>query len=226
LYFFCSAQVPFRINAGISIKERLPDSTFNLIMGDVYYDKNYNKLVYDLHFPTQQIWYFVDTNYYVIQDQEVKYQQSISKINKLTIFNLSLSGELKNYGLTNGKGYEITDIEKEEGTVYITWAPPKKYREDIREIIMGQRQNRLTGLVFLNSESEVIQKQFFENYITHNGVDFPQKLIQISFITPQDSIEVPYEQRREHYKIITFDDIEINESNNEKWYNYSLPDTN
>ncbi len=214
-----------RIQADITIKERLPDSSYQLLIGQVYYDKSTNNLLYNITFPKKQKWLFQDTTFYVIQDKKVKVQKKYPQINRLSIFALALNGQLQNYGLNKNKAFTISNIERKEGKVYITWQPPKKYRKNIGNIIMEQNRNKLTGIVFLNSEDQVIHKQFFENYTTIQGVNFPQRMVRINKIsdTTQTSTDSTLVPRKTHYKIITFDNIKVNEDEPDKMYNYTLP---
>ncbi|MBL4715790.1 MAG: hypothetical protein JKX95_04065 [Bacteroidia bacterium] len=101
----------FRIKADFSIKEKMADGKQQLTMGEVYFDKNSQKIVYNLKFPEKETWLTTDTALYRIANGEVVDKNLVSHVVGFSIFNLSLNGNLTNYGLDNSV-YKIVETEK------------------------------------------------------------------------------------------------------------------
>ncbi|HET6243234.1 MAG: hypothetical protein H0V01_01590 [Bacteroidetes bacterium] len=202
----------YRIKADFSIKENKPDGQSQLIMGQVYYDKIYKKIIYDITFPEKGVLIVTDTVIYRIENNKVISKTPTGNLNDFSVFHLSLNGDLINFGLNNSP-YTIGTIEKKENLVISTWIPPKKYAHLLGKTIISQKDKRLFGLVFFTPTEEIIGKQFFRKYINTNGLEFPSELVQVTYF-----------DNKEFYKITTFKNIIIDEFKNENLYNYNLPD--
>ena len=122
---FAQNQIPFRLSANFSIKEKQVDDSFSLTMGRVYYDKNINILLYDVHFPKPQLIAITDTVIYTIENDSIVSAIVVSGLLEFSVFSLSLNNRLEFFGLQETP-YKITDVEHEDGLVYATWSPPKK----------------------------------------------------------------------------------------------------
>lgn len=221
----------FRIKADLTIKEKLGDTAYQLIIGKVFYDKNIGKLVYNISFPKKGTWVMNDTSLYIIQNDSVTGHRKIPQINKFTIFHLSLNGKLDNFGLDPENGpFTISSVEKEADLVISTWIPPEKYREDIGKFVISQKNKRLFGMVVINANDKVISKQFFENYQNFRGLGFPTRIVQFNYIAPPEeenkkgNKKLQPSKEKKHIKITTFENVKVNETGNEKMYNYSVPD--
>ena len=106
-----NAQQAFRIEAGISIKEKHPDGREQLIVGDVFYDRNIDKVIYDIKFPEKEKWVIKDTVLFKLVNDRITETFPIPPISRLTFFNLILTGRIQNFGL-NDSGFEIEKVEK------------------------------------------------------------------------------------------------------------------
>lgn len=201
----------FRIKAGFSIKEKTSDGKQQLTMGDVYFDKNSRKIIYNLTFPAKETWVTTDSLIYKIVNDSLQSTQKITQIIDFSIFNLALNGNLNNYGLDNSV-YKITETKKEEGMVITTWKPKFLLRSNFGTIAMSHKEGNLFGLVFFNPDDAIISKQFFKNYITVSGLRFPSEIVQIF-----------YKEKEENYKVTTFRNIVVNDFKEDAIYNYSIP---
>lgn len=206
---FC--QQFYRIKADFSIKENKPDGQSQLIMGKVYYDKIYKKIIYDITFPEKGILVITDTIIYKIENNKVLSKVPTGNLNDFSVFHLSLNGDLTHFGLSNSP-YTIGTVEKKENLVITTWNPPAHYNHLLGKTVISQKDKRLYGLVFFTPKEEIIGKQFFREYINLNGLEFPSEMVQVTFF-----------EKKEYYKITTFKNIEIDEFKNENLYNYKLP---
>ncbi|MFC2097968.1 hypothetical protein ACFLSI_06510 [Bacteroidota bacterium] len=202
----------YRIKAEFTIKAKLTDGTSQLTMGTVYYDKNAKKLIYKIKFPEPEIWVTKDTILYKIVNDTIKERMKIPAMNEFSIFHLSLNGRLPDYGLQNSY-YTISDVEKDEELVITTWLPSQGLRKQFGKILISNLDKRLYGIIFYDPEDVMLSKQFFEEYNNYQGMEFPNKIVQISYVEGQ-----------ENYQITTFRTILINDIKENDIYNYSLPD--
>lgn len=207
------AQV-YRLAADFSIKEKQPDGQNVLILGRVYYDKHYQKVVYDISFPQPEIWVTYDTLLYKFDAKgQLKSRYPIPPLSRFSVFHLALTGQLPNYGL-DGTIYAIEKTElSTQGMVVTTWQPKASLRDKLGKILTRQQNKRLTGVVMLDPKGKVLQKQQFEQYgNTPNTSFFPCYIRQLTM----DG------KGQEFYKISTFKNLIINEKTHLDMYNFGL----
>jgi len=200
----------FRIEGDFTIKEKT-DNKAQLIIGRFYYDKNIDKLVYNIKFPEPQIYVFKDTQLLQFVADTLYKVTSIANINKLTIFSLALNNNINNFGLEKTI-YKLENVEKENDMIISTWIPRKKFNNLFGKILLSTKNNKLTGVIFFNKEDKIIMKQFFEDYQNFKGLDFPTKIIKILYVN-----EKPY------YHITTFEKIKVNNTSSNFYYDYPIP---
>ncbi len=211
LPLFSISQEFIRIKAAYSIKIKTSTGISQLSMGNIFYDKNIDKIVYENKYPREEIWVTKDTiSYKLLGGGVVNTIQNIN-MNKLTVFYLALSGNLNDFGLTNSK-FSIEKVEKDKGLVITTWLPPTEYRKLIHKILISNKNGQLSGIVMIDSEEKVISKQFFRKYIIANGLLFPTEIVQISYST----------EGKENYQITTFRDIQVNDFKKDFMYDYPI----
>src|SRR5687768_11112644 len=116
----------FRLKADFSIKENLPDGTAVLTMGTVYFDKNARKIVYDISFPKKVVHVLADTMAYEIENGKLVSETKAQNLYQFSIYNLALSSNLHNYGLSNNGIFKLSNVEKEDSLVISTWSPSIK----------------------------------------------------------------------------------------------------
>ncbi len=202
-----SAQVFFRVEAEVSIKEIRPDSTQQLMVGKVYFDKNVREIIYDIRFP--KTFCFAVTDYGMLTDTtKMSFENNFSQhLVDFSVFNLVLSGKLDYFGLDNTQ-YQLVNVKKEDGMVISEWELPKEMGSDFGKMLVSQKEGRLYGMVSLNADGEVVSKQFFTEYQVVRDLSFPTKLIQLSYKNGQSVAK----------KITTFRNIKLNSTDNEKYH--------
>ena len=200
----------YRIKADFSIKEKTPDGKSQLIIGKVYYDKTYKKVIYNIAFPEKETIVVTDSFMIRIIDSKVIDKKRSQNTNEFSVFHLCLNGNLSNFGLKNSP-YTIENIEKEKDLVITTWMPPIDYRHLLGKILLSQKEKKLFGLVLFNPKNIVVGKQFFKKYININGLEFPSEVIQIT-----------YADKQEFYKITTFKNITVDDIREDNIYNYPI----
>jgi hypothetical protein len=204
-----NAQAYFRISADFTIKESNVKGK-EFYKGKVYFDKEFNKVIYQVSFPEKKTLVLVDTQMYVLVNNKIESQSFTPSTNKFTIFNLALSGDLKNYGLDK-TGYYINSIEESEDQTIIEWLPPTGFEDKLGKVVLSLKNNQLFGIVLFKPNGEIMGKRFYQDYVSVKGLPFPKKVIQVSYLHGE-----------EYYKITTFENIKIDELENDEMYRIDL----
>jgi hypothetical protein len=204
-------QQHFRIKADFSIKEKNADSTVNLTVGTVYYDKVIKKVIYDVSFPRKETWIIQDTAVYKIVNGKVIEKVKATSIAEFTIFHMALSGSLGEYGLKE-MPFKLTSVEKEDSMIIATWKPEEKVQKMFGKIVMSKVNRKIYGIVFFKSNGKIAGKQFFRKYKKIAGVDFPTEVMQINY-TPSGT----------NQQITSFKNIVIDQANDKKLFDRAIP---
>lgn len=182
-----------------------------LTVGKVYYDKNIKQIVYNITFPEKQVWIQKDTVLYKIVASKLIGKQPIPTIIDFSIYNLALNGNLSDYGLKNTK-FKIVKVDRSEANVISTWMPPAELKKYFGNVLLSNSDQQLNGIIFKNSNDEVVSRQFFRNYIKVKGLSFPQEIIKETYSNGQKA-----------YELTTFSNILINDVSGDNEYNYKIP---
>lgn len=204
-----NGQAYFRISADFTIKE----STVNgkeFYKGKVFFDKNVNKIIYKISFPDSKKLVMADTQMYVLQNDKIINQGFNPNTNRFSIFNLTLSGHLKNYGLDK-TGYFINSIEESDDQTIVEWLAPKALEDKLGKAVISLKNDQLFGIVLFKPNGEIMGKRFYQEYESVSGLPFPKKVIQVTYLYGE-----------EYYKITTFENIKIDELENEEMYRIDL----
>ncbi len=203
----------FRMKADFSIKEKLQDGSSVLTMGTVYFDKNSKRVVYEIKFPEKEELLITDSFLYKIKDGKILESTKAYNFLEFSIFNLALSSDLANYGLSKNQVYKLVDMVKEDSLIISTWrASVPKLAELTGDVLISQKKKQLFGLVFMDKEGKIASKQFFNNFGNYSGLQFPGEIVQIN-----------YKDGKEFYKVTTFKNVLVNDLNENNIYNYVLP---
>jgi hypothetical protein len=215
IFFLLSSHIVFsqnfyRLSADFTIKQKNADGSSSLTIGKVYYDKNYKEIVYDISFPEKEIWVTKDTSLYKFVDKKFVNRQTVPSITEFSIFHLSLNGSLSNFGLESSP-FTIFKVEKENGMVLTTWAPPAKAAKIFGKVVVSQKEKKLYGVAIFNAKDQVMNKQFYKDYDNTSGIEFPKEIVQISYINGKES-----------YQVTTYSNIIVDDYSEEEMYNYPL----
>lgn len=207
----------YRFKAEVSIKDKLSDGSYRLTMGNVYYDKIYKKIVYDLHFPKKETIVVQDTTMYKIENGKVTGTVKTVLIPDFTVFNLALTSKLSNYGLQSEEGkavYKIGKVEKTAKGVVTTWVPTEeRLKKVFGNIQMLKVDKRLDAMVFYDSKGKIVSRQFFKNYINVKGIEFPQEVTMISYAA----------DGKQNLQLTTYKNVKIDQSDEDNMYRYRIP---
>lgn len=217
--FFFIAFIPFsyaqnysRIEADFTLKEKKFDGKEQLSMGHVYFDAEYGKIVYDINFPQESVMIMTKDAIVIIKDDSVINKKPANHLVKFSIFNLCLKGSLPHYGLKETP-FELADVEKEDDMVISTWKLPEKQVAKKSKILLSHVDKELQGIVTYGKDENIVSKQFFEDYTTVKGLDFPKRVVHFMY-TDED---------KKNTRITTYKNIKINHTGNEAFYNYTIP---
>lgn len=214
LFFTCThvgAQLPYRIAANFTIKEKRPDSTFVLIKGTVYYDKYINKIIYNITFPEREQWVLHDTLTYKYRNGKFVGKYSSAMQTEFSIFNMSLKGNMADFGLPETP-FKLEKVEQENGMVISTWnLYGKSATKPVSKILLSKIDKKLNGLIIFSSEDKMASKQFFENYVFIKGVWFPQKVTQYV-----------YAKAGENLQVTSYSNVIINDKTNNEKYDFDI----
>jgi len=203
------AQAYFRVSADFTIKENTVNGK-EFYKGEVYFDKGINKIIYQVSFPDMKKLVMADTQMYVLENEKIINQKFSPNTNRFSIFNLALSGDLRNYGLDK-TGYYINSIEESGEQTIVEWLPPENFKDKLGKAILSMKNNQLFGIVLFKPNGEIMGKRFYKDYESVNGLPFPRKVIQVSYLHGE-----------EYYKITTFENIKIDELENDEMYRVDL----
>lgn len=179
-----------------------------LTLGKVYYDKKIQKLVYNISFPDNEVWVVKDSISTVYKNNLLYQTEKINPFVQTTVFHKCLDGKFNDYGLKESV-YKVEKVEKDSNMVITTWVPPSNIMF-LGRIITSTVNNSLYGVVIKNKANTILSKQIFKKYAVVKGLKVPSEIIQIM-----------YKGDQEIYQVITLSNIQINNLQNERYYNYS-----
>jgi hypothetical protein len=180
-------------------------------MGKVYYDKAAKKIVYNITFPEPETWVIQDTTLYRLKANKVVDKQKSFLIPNSSLFHLALTGQLADYGLKNSL-YKVEQVEKAGNMVISTWQPDAKYTKLMGKVVMSNMNKKLNGVVFYNPAGQMLNKQFYKNYISVSGCEFPTEITHITYL-----------KSGQNYQVTTYKNVVINQNGEEGIYNFVIP---
>lgn len=202
-------QYYFRMSADFSIKEKYTDGTSNLTMGRMYYDVNFKKLIFDIHFPKKQTLVFEDSSLLLFENQKLIQTKKFSPFQEYSVYHLALTGKLIDFGM-KGSMYSIQNVEKDGDMVITTWKPEDRLKKNLGDIVMSMKDKTLYGIVFFNPQGRMLGKQILRNYQKSGAFSFPGEVIQITYL----------ENGSESNKLYSYSNVIVNETGKDHIYNY------
>lgn len=218
---YCSlvfAQKNYRIRADISIKDKLSNGKMRLTVGQVYYDRLYAKIVYQLRFPRKETLIVQDTSIFQLDEKGALVgSKGTPMLPEVTIFHMALANRLSDYGFNDGSNfYKVSKVEKEGDNIITTWMPSDpNLNKYLGKIMMNNVKKRLDAILFYGPKGDLLSKQFFKDYTNVSGVEFPLTVTQFSY-----SIK---EKNKENIQQTTYKNIVIDESEKDEIYRFKIP---
>lgn len=207
-----NAQQFFRIRAEYTIKYKDTQGNQILRMGATFYDTNTKMLVVKNGFPVREILAQKDTTIYQVRNEKLVGQSRAYALVDLSIFHMALSGGLNNFGLDK-TGYHLENVKSDKGLIITTWAPPESAKEYLGKVLISTKEKQLYGIVFLDTNENIVAKHIFRDYKIIDGFEFPREVLRIT-----------YNGGEETYKLTNYKNVRINETGrDEEYYNYKIP---
>lgn len=173
------------------------DSTTTLVLGKVTYDKNEDKIIFDLNFPEIQKWVFQDTTLYKYGNDSILKEVVVGKFGELSIFKEILEVKDNDFGLKK-VGFVIDKVEQAGKETIVYWKPPTQMATFLKSATTVVEDNLLRSIFFTDVDDKVINSSYFDEYKIIKGLPVPCK-IQSRWKG----------QKQEIFKILTFDQVEI-----------------
>lgn len=133
-----NAQFGYRLKGDILTKTRLPDSTFQVSKGQIHYDKNVKKIVFDFTFPEKEKVVLFDTLLFQYRDDTLIAKSKNFLIPEQSFFHFILSGNLSNYGFDEAN-FEAKGIEKKKDLIITTWIPPDAVKKYLSKVLVASK---------------------------------------------------------------------------------------
>lgn len=208
--YHANAQDFYRFKADYTLKISSDKGKPTMKMGTVFYDKNFKKIVIKNGFPVKENIIHLDTSIYFIRvGRIVKRIPNLLPV-EFSIFHLALNGNLSNYGLDKA-GYVLEDVKKDKGLVIASWIPVNNTVQG--KILIATKNKELYSIIFLDKKEKPISKHVFHKYTNLNGFTFPTEIVRIY-----------YNSGKELYEVSTYRNIKINETGNDEYYNFQIPE--
>ncbi|MCF8363166.1 MAG: hypothetical protein K9G70_11145 [Prolixibacteraceae bacterium] len=203
-------QYAYRLQADILTKTRMPDSTFQISNGEIHYDKNYRKIIFDFTFPEKEKVVLFDTTMYHFNNDTLVKTSKNMLIPDQSVFHFIMSGNLSNFGFEDAN-FEATSIDKENGLVITTWTPPDMLKEHISKVLVATKEKQLYSITLFNADKQVMNRQILKAYQWIENIEVPHEIL-IATYTDSGTM----------YQIISLKNVKLNEEGNDDAYNYQL----
>jgi hypothetical protein len=200
----------YRFKAEITIKVKTPENIIQFTKGNVCYDKNIKKLLYNISFPEKEKFVSADTLLYKYKNNQLVSVHGNPLKPEFSIFHFILSNNLSDFGLRNSS-FRISNVEKSDSFIVTKWIPPSNPDFPLGEILISTKNKRLHSVLIHSKEGKLISRQIFKKYTFVNGLEVPFEILTVSYMTDKKS-----------YQIFEFDKVQINEQGHDADYTFQL----
>ncbi|MCB0665440.1 MAG: hypothetical protein KDC80_06435 [Saprospiraceae bacterium] len=205
----------FRFRSNFTLKEisSVGDTLERrLIIGTCTFDNKINKLTYNLSFPHAEQWVIQDTFVYTLREGKLVETTTAPYITEHSIFKMLLAQSLNDFGLIKS-GYKIESVKRLEDQVYITYLPPDEYLDALGPLVLIKEKKLLKGVIYYEPTGNMMFRQQLADYQVIDGLPIPGEL---THIVEKDGKSIK--------RILTFEDVIINEVGNDDLYDYPIPE--
>jgi len=204
------SQYAYRMRADILTKTRLPDSTFQVSKGKLFYDQNHKKIIFDFTFPQKEKIVLFDTVMYTFRADTLYSRSPNLLIPDQSLFHFILKGKMANYGLDEAR-FSMKGFEKKGDMVITTWIPPDILKKMISKVLVATKNKLLYSVTMIDSKGKVISRQILKNYKLSQGIDIPTEILIATYL-----------EKGNLYQIINMENVMINEPTNDEKYDCNL----
>lgn len=182
---------------------------------DIYYNFEQGKMTMKYEKPFE---------YYVLSNNRGETKMYYPSKNEVYLNNNPLFSTEKNllyYFLSNktydlglkDMGYSLFKTRYEEGHMISTWKPVQA-GSSIAEVELVHKNYLPIFIAYYDEKGKLLQKIFYYDYTLVNGLNFPSKVVEISYLGIQDSSVTKIE-----YSDILFGENE----NNKSFFEFKVP---
>ena len=127
-----------------------------------------------------------------------------------SFFHYILSGNISNFGFDEAN-FKAKGIEKKKDLVITTWMPPDNVKPFISKILVATKNKQLYSITMMGPDENVLNRQILKNYHLIDGLDIPYEILIASYL--DEGIM---------YQVISLDNVILNNSSDNKNYDYEL----
>lgn len=204
------SQYAYRMKADILTKTRLPDSTFQVSKGKLFYDQNFKKIIFDFTFPQKEKIVLFDTIMYTFRADTLFAKSRNLLIPDQSLFQFMLAGKLANYGLDQ-TNFEMKGFERKNDMIITTWIPPAFLKKMISKVLVATKNKLLYSVTMIDAKGKVMNRQILKNYKLIQGLDIPSEILIATYL-----------EKGCIYQIITMDNVILNEPKNDDKYDHDM----
>lgn len=189
-FFILKSQETVKMVSASMEAKTLKNKEYITVKGEVYFDGVSGKLVSYFYKPMEQI---TITNFNGEYTQYIHAKNAvIQKMNpelssKNSIFYYFLNGKTSDLDLTSN-GFKLTKTKNDNGLVVTTWVPGKTTATEAGKIELVHENKLPIYMGVYDKKNKLSEKIYYDNYITLNGVKWPQSITEISYESPNDSV--------------------------------------
>lgn len=202
-----------RVSASL-VSRQIENGNSTSLKGAIYYTANGN-MVSHFTFPKE---YMVITNnkgetriYDPAKNTVFQFQNFLFSSSSTPFFYF-FSGKTGDMGLLHA-GYRLIDTKFDHNLVITVWQNTSSNDKDgIATVKLVHDKNRPIYMDYKNSTGDIIRKVYYYNYISLNGVEFPETFTEIVY-QGKDSI----------LSKTAYSEVKINNLANSKFFGFRIP---
>ncbi len=159
------------------------------VRGRLYYDLNTGKMV--THYTEPFEYYYLANNKGEIQlyypaKNEVLLTGGLAYRTDRTLIYYFLSHKTRDLGLAD-LGFRMQKSEYKEGHLITSWINPEIQNEGIARVETVHKNFLPIYLGYYNARNRLVQKVYYYGYTKVGGLDFPAKVVEITYLPDGDS---------------------------------------
>ncbi len=186
------------------------------IVQDLYYQAPSNKMV--IHFIAPQDYIYIsslqgEAKFYYPKTNQVKVMHDLFLSSKNNLLYYFANNQVSDLGLQEG-GYTLTQSRNEGDLIISTWQAPLSQQKYISKAEIVHQNYLPKYLAYYSPQGKIIQKIYYLNYQNFGNFVLPQRLVEIEYKAPQDSVihSTQYSKIRSEYK------------NFDGYFNFKIPE--
>ena len=123
-----------------------------------------------------------------------------------------LAQSLNDFGLIKS-GYKIESVKRLGDEVYVTYLPPDEHLDALGPLVLIKEKKLLKGVIYYEPDGNMMFRQQLGDYQIIDGLPIPNELTHI--------VE---KSGKSIKRILTFENILINEARHDELYDLHIPD--